>query len=291
MNIASIFQECVHTRDNLKRVVDDLDADNANYIMDLYLASFTPFEKRLKSRDETLFAEESCEILQHLQINSVWTPDLDEEAKTQIWNYLIGGYLIAEIMIRLPPKVMNEIEAMIMRQFNNVIQDDFDKSQFKGAAENIILNLDDDDIQLLVNYMWEFVTSDATPVYCLIPENFHLVARAVFENCKTEDGRQTFLTQIMPMIDDLKTKVGADSKMFDFNTPAAAEDAARAGEVETAEKKTERERKEKQRMVSHVLNVMTELISKNKDMIRNITRNPAETISTLLNDKQYELLK
>ena len=266
------FPQCEHTRKQLKQVMDDYgsDPEYETHIMDLFLNSFVPFEKQLKRRDLALLAEEKCEFLHHMEINRIWTPTLDEEAKNHIWDYLIGAYLIVEILVRVPAHVMQEIEGMMKRHYTHVLNDEFDKAAFREAAERILLTLDDKEIECMTNYMWEFVTSDSTPIYVMIPEKYRDMAGHVFSTVKTEEGRKLFLDQLNPVITEIKARVG-DTELD-----------AHYGDSPEKKLSPEQEKKEKARVISHVLDVMTELIAKNKDAIKNIMTNPVESMQILL---------
>lgn len=250
--------------------------------MEMFLESFKPFEKRLKSRDLTLLAEESCVFLHHLEINRIWTPSLDPALQEHIWRYLIGGYMIVEILVRVPEHIMAEIETMMRTHYQTVLKDEFDKVGFRAAAESILINIEDKNVEELTSYMWEWVISDDTPIYHLIPPQYHELAKQVFDACKTPEGRKLFLDQLSPVIEDIKGRVGDTTLDYDFLDGGEGDEG---DEEERKERKPRlskaEERKEKHRIISHVLDVMTEAISRNKDSLKNIMSKPVETIQAL----------
>lgn len=277
------YPECTHAKNELKSLLDGLTDETATEVMELFLDSFRPYAARLKARDDTLFAERSCEFVQHLEINRIWwNPPLDAESKERVWQFLIGGYLIAEIVSRLPKKVLDDIETMIKQNLGSLVAaDDFNKEQFKEVAEsaatNIMLDLSDDDIKVLMEYLWEFITSDATPIFHLMPPEVRPFLRHLFGNFngKSDAERQQMIKKLMPVMEKVKTTVGIDSAMLELPPELNL----------TAEQQpppnSEENKRQRNQMVKHMLHVITELFGKHREAIRNLTKNPAESLASL----------
>lgn len=277
------YPECVHAKNELKSLLDGLTDDTATEIMELFLDSFRQFEARLKARDDTLFAERSCEFVHHLEINRIWwEPPLDAESKERIWQFLIGGYLIAEIVSRLPKKVLDDIEAMIKQNWGSLVaSDDFNKEQFKQVAEsaatNIMLDLSEDDIKVLMEYLVEFVTSDATPIFHLMPPEVRPILRHLFGNFrgKSDADRQQLIQRVMPLMEKAQTSLGIDSSMLEL-PPELSAMAEQQPPPNSEESKRQRNQ-----MVKHMIRVITELFGKHREAIRNLSKNPAESLASL----------
>jgi len=260
------------------KMLTDPNADPVQ-LLDLFLDSFGWAEKRLKERDLSLFAESKAKIVHMLMINAIWKPTLDAEAKQIIWDHLIGAYLIAEIKVRVPPRAVQQIENLMSRHFKRMAEEvenkdiSLDKDRFKQDAHSVYDSFDEKDLQQLMSYMMEFLTSDATPIYKLIPEYWHGPLKMLIRRCKTEGGRMQIFNQMMPMFDGFKTKLGVSDEVTDILSDPRLQQLAVEGEEEREQRKL---------IVGKLLNIITEAIARNCHLIRDVAKNPTETITTFL---------
>ncbi len=87
---------------------------NPRKIVNCYMDSLAPYSQKLMAKDETLFTVEAknIQIISDLNIASIWTPDLSENTKNAIWQYLQTLYIIGTTISLLPQDTLNMIESV-----------------------------------------------------------------------------------------------------------------------------------------------------------------------------------
>lgn len=312
------FPSCAPARD-LLRVLEDLSGADADHcaILDMFLESMAPHEKALKQKDSKLFFKEECEFLRYLELSRIWQqkPELTAERKTEIWKGLTGAYLVVEILVRIPPPIMAQLEDVLRRNYSTISEDrPFDEKQFETTAQEILLSLQDRDIKRITKFFWEFCTCDFTPIMDLIPVEYHVQTGAVLDICRSPESKQFLLSKIGPVIEDIKDKVGPSGDLDRFEEGAESlfddeddeddgegddeddEDDYDDDEKDFKEGKDARESKEEKlsdaealkvkteraRILTHVVKVFSGAISKNRDRIKDMMANPAANMGHLL---------
>lgn len=248
-------------------------------MLDMYLDSFRNLSIRLKAKDETLLLNEQCLVLRYLQLSHYWTQWTTEE-KEWIWTQLIGAYLTVELFERIPPKVMTDLEQVTRQNYLIITENKpFDRESFSKTAQSILMGLEDEQIEGVTNYIWEFVTSPATPVYSLVAPQHHSLVTLVLQTCRSEEGKQMLMERIAPYIDDIKTRVGHTT--YGLDEDEATEDESKRAAAAMDPEVIQQRKKEKLRVLSHVVDVFSEAIDKNKDAIKNIMTKPTESLQSL----------
>lgn len=98
---------------------------NPRSILNTYMESLTPYSQKLMSKDETFITEDSknIEVINDLNIASIWTPDLSDNTKTAIWQYLQTLYLLGTTISFLPPDTLTMIESVAKQCVDKIGED------------------------------------------------------------------------------------------------------------------------------------------------------------------------
>ena len=253
-------------------------------ISEMFIESFKPFATRLKECDETVFKEPDCLFVRHLQLLKVWKSEFSEEDKQEVWKILNGAYLILELVICTPEHIMAKLEKMIGELFDRVVvkKKDFVKSDFTASAKIILRELDQESINRMTEYFWQFITSRFTPIYALVDEQYHYVIHPLLQGVQSEKGRKFLMTKMSPLVENIKSRVGKTSIMIDEKSGAVNYD----GDLKDGDLKEliERRMKEKERILECIIDAMADVLSRNKDMIKNLMENPADGLKALMKD-------
>ena len=69
---------------------------NPRSVLNTFMESVTPYSQKLMEKDETFITEDAVniEVINELNIKSIWTPDMSENTKSAIWQYLQTLYLL-----------------------------------------------------------------------------------------------------------------------------------------------------------------------------------------------------
>lgn len=269
---------------NDEQIKNDLDI-----IAKIFLNSFKNFGDRLKACDEGLLAEKECVFLHHLQLNRVWWDEnnvkgsskLDDNDKLEVWAYLNGAYLILEIFVVTPPEVIKKIEDMIGDLFHKLVtkKDKFDKPEFMAVAKEVIHDIKTEDITNITDYFWDFITSEFTPIYHLLPESFHSKTRIALKMVQDKDGRDQLMKIITPLVDDVKRRVGSTSMRVDEKEGKIIYEKELMGDSKEA---IEGRRKEKERILECIIDAIAEILSKETGLVDTFKENPEEGLKELM---------
>ena len=85
---------------------------NPRKILTSYMDSVGPYSEKIMSKDESFWSKEALtiEFVKDLNIASIWTPDLSENTKSAIWQYLQTLYIIGTTISILPQDALTMIE-------------------------------------------------------------------------------------------------------------------------------------------------------------------------------------
>lgn len=108
---------------------------NPRSILNQFMESVTPYSQKLMAKDETFITEDAknIEAISDLSIGKIWTPDLSENTKNAIWQYLQTLYLLGTTISFLPQETLSMIEA-VAKQCVDQIGEDGIQSSIGGLA-------------------------------------------------------------------------------------------------------------------------------------------------------------
>jgi hypothetical protein len=112
---------------------------NPRKIMTTFMESVSPHASKIMSKDETIWANEALTIdfLNELQINKIWTPELSNNTKDAIWQYLQTLYIIGSTISMLPEETLTAIEDMAKKMSD----DPESLSKLLGSNSNLMESL------------------------------------------------------------------------------------------------------------------------------------------------------
>jgi hypothetical protein len=249
----------------------------------LFRNSLRPFVARMKKRDDTLAMEPKCEVFAHMELSVIFHQLAEDiasddaeakqaalEAKSEIWRQINAGYILIEIFDVVPPESVRIVEGLLREyQHKLKVSNVFDKERFKQAAIEVLYSLDEDYIDRMYTYFFDFIGSANTPVYDLLDEKFHDLASQVFKRFETDEGKSLLFSKITPMVEQVTKQIGPTTL-----TNFARDDGKN--------KLSESERKEKMRIIMGVLDVVIEALDKNRNIMTEVMQNPRAVIITMV---------
>jgi len=101
---------------------DLLRKSNPRKCVDAYMAEVGPYQEKIMAKDESFFLDGSCksDFLKELKLNKYWTPELSQNTKDAIWQYLQTLYILGTTISIIPPDAMNMIEDVAAKCANNI---------------------------------------------------------------------------------------------------------------------------------------------------------------------------
>lgn len=101
---------------------DLLRKSNPRKCVDAYMAEVGPYQEKIMAKDESFFLDGSChsDFLNEINIKKYWTPELSENTKGAIWQYLQTLYILGTTISIIPPDAMNMIEDVASKCANNI---------------------------------------------------------------------------------------------------------------------------------------------------------------------------
>jgi hypothetical protein len=112
---------------------------NPRKIMTTFMESVSPHASKIMSKDETIWSNEALTIdfLKELQINTIWTPELSNNTKDAIWQYLQTLYILGTTISMLPQDTLDMIEK-VAKQCVDSMGDEKDLSASLGGLVNLL---------------------------------------------------------------------------------------------------------------------------------------------------------
>lgn len=273
------FPECVYTKETfLPFVRSSIEKGKDTILLDVFMKSMVPFGERLVKRDETLFAEKECVFLQYLCINTIWAilakrsnQKEAELVRARIWRQLNGAFLLIKGLVVAPPKALSELEKLLdAAQKRAMNQLEFDEKQFREYGINILSTLGEKEINTLTDFMFEFLSSENTPVFDFLDNQYHPLAKLFLERISQPEGKNYLLNKLAPMVNDVTKRIG-ETKL----TTLTADDEMTGGEENP-------DFLEKRRIIIHVLDVIVKVLKENQQYFTEIGKSPVETMKRLV---------
>lgn len=225
--------------------------------------------QKLKSKSIILFKDPSCLFFRHLQIASVWNHWTIEE-KNNFWKWLNGVYLIVQIFHILPATTLIQLQNIIRGLYQScmVEKQQFNKAQFLEDSKKIIHNLKIDEVTKMTNYFWEFVLSEDTPIFDLMPIKYHDHLKIGLDIVQSDLGRKMLLSQMQPVLKNFEKKLegsGITVSQEDGTLNIVANDSNNEDE----------ERAKKEHLLVSVVEVVASVLEEHDDVVQEILSNPS----------------
>ena len=94
---------------------DLLRKSNPRKCVEGYMAEVTPVQDKIMAKDESFFLDPKSiksELIKELNIAKYWTPELSQNTKEAIWQYLQTLYILGTTITMIPQETLNSIETI-----------------------------------------------------------------------------------------------------------------------------------------------------------------------------------
>jgi len=191
------FPQCTHCKIALKDQLAVLKPEFVTYFLDLFYDSTAPFESELMAKDDKFFAHPENTFVKHLQINRIWTTELKSTEKDTLWGFLISCYLIAQAKVKLSPKLVDLITTVLQSaKKEQDVKQTVDLPFIQEQVQLILSQVDVKEIKVVGDYLTLFFSHEDTPVYELVPEQYHTILRIAIGLMQSPE-QQEMLKQLM----------------------------------------------------------------------------------------------
>jgi hypothetical protein len=86
---------------------------NSRKIPNDFMINSIPYLEKICMKDEEFFKGSDNFFLNRIGFDKIWTPDLSENTKNAIWNYIKSFFTIGIKIIEMPPETLPLIEYII----------------------------------------------------------------------------------------------------------------------------------------------------------------------------------
>jgi hypothetical protein len=103
---------------------------NPRKILTTYIECITPYSAKLMEKNESFFTEDAqkIDVINDLNITKIWTPDLSENTKNAIWQYLQTLYILGTTISILPQDTLSMIESVAKQCVDQIGEDGLQNS-------------------------------------------------------------------------------------------------------------------------------------------------------------------
>ena len=90
--------------------VDAKISEDEYSVLDTFLEEIEPHTEALTNMDEKFFLNSDIDFLKKLGVKQYWTPDLEDETKQAIWQYLQTLLVMGKTIKSVPPEMLRMLE-------------------------------------------------------------------------------------------------------------------------------------------------------------------------------------
>ena len=87
---------------------------NPKKCVEVFMETVGPYADRISRKDETLISEK-IKLIEDLNLDKYWTPDLADATKGAIWNYLQTLHMLGATITAIPADTMSGIEQLAQK--------------------------------------------------------------------------------------------------------------------------------------------------------------------------------
>lgn len=91
-------------------VIDVMIDEDEHSVLEKFIAEIEPHTEALTNMDENFFLEGDIDFLKKLGAKKFWTPDLEQETKQAIWQYLQTLLVMGKTIQSVPPNMLRMLE-------------------------------------------------------------------------------------------------------------------------------------------------------------------------------------
>lgn len=117
--LCETFPECTDMV-VLINVVDAMLDEDETSVLDKFVEEIEPHTEALTEMDEEFFLSSDIDFLKRLGVRQYWTPDLEDETKQAIWQYLQTLLVMGKTIQSIPPNAMRALEDFASKMTNQL---------------------------------------------------------------------------------------------------------------------------------------------------------------------------
>lgn len=104
-----------------------------------FMSEVSPYASQIMARDETFFTDhaEEIEFLKETNMKKYW-PDLSENTKNAIWQYIHTMYMLATTISALPADTMSMIESLAQQLESKLTADGVDETALMNNMMSLL---------------------------------------------------------------------------------------------------------------------------------------------------------
>jgi len=109
---------------------------NVRKCMEGFIERVSPYSKQLMAKDASFFLDDP-DVFQDFTLNKVWTPELSENTKNAIWQYLQTLYILGNTISSLPENTLSMIEQIANQCAKDIDSGKLDTSALMSGMTNM----------------------------------------------------------------------------------------------------------------------------------------------------------
>ena len=109
---------------------------NARACLENYMKSVVPYANHVMQKDDTFFLD-NPNVIEGLDLKKIWTPDVSDQTKSAIWQYLQTLYILGTTINALPEDTMNMIEQMAKKAAQDMKPGAIDPSMLMAGVSSM----------------------------------------------------------------------------------------------------------------------------------------------------------
>lgn len=105
-------------------------------IVEKFMGEVKPFAREIQQKDESFFSKAHGEIMDSLNIKELWSQDLPDSTRENIWKYLNTLFVIGTLIQSVDKDMLSGIENMASQCMNN--PGSLDMSTLMGSLSTLM---------------------------------------------------------------------------------------------------------------------------------------------------------
>ena len=117
---------------------------NPKVILEGFMKEVSKHSDKIVNKDESYFLEGDDEFLKELNVKKWWTPDLSQNTKDAIWQYMNTLYILGTTITSIPNELLSTIENVAEKCASDMEQNpgqDANMSNLFAGVQNMVGNL------------------------------------------------------------------------------------------------------------------------------------------------------
>lgn len=127
--LTETFPECPELFVAINAAEAKMEEDDMSVLSD-FVDELDPYSAHIGNKDEEFFLSTDIDFLNRLNIVQFWTPDLEEETKETIWQYLQTMLVMAKTIKKVPTRMLRLIEQFASKVQAETPDGNFDPESF-----------------------------------------------------------------------------------------------------------------------------------------------------------------